>query len=223
MSALLRVIAEAVNKPPHSILQFSKIAEGGSYRVFEAVFDDGLAVIAQLPYPCTIPPVFGIASEVATMHFLQLHGIPVPQIFAWNSSAVNPVESEYVIMAKVQGKELDHTWYTMTLQERISMMESIVNLEKKLFQIQSPANGSIYHTTFLEPQEGIFKVPIETPGTNTDRYSIGPSTEYMWWYRNRDKVAVNGGPCASPEIIVLCLRTLTRIRDTTQRRDGVGR
>jgi len=78
VKALLQVIAKSVDKAIESILGFSKIAEGGSYRIFEAVFEDGLAVIARLPYPCTIPRTFGIASEVATMQFLRQHGIPIP-------------------------------------------------------------------------------------------------------------------------------------------------
>lgn len=102
-------------------------------------------------------------------------------------------------------------------------MERIVDLERKLFHIRLPANGTIDHTTFLEPQESTTRVPIEIAGTDKDRYSIGPSTGYMWWYGNRDKLAVNGGPCQSPGIILVCHKSLTKNRDATQRRDRVNR
>ena len=62
----------SVGLPSTDIVLFTKIAEGGSYRIFEATFRDGLKVIARLPYPSTIPREFGVASEVATMEFLRI-------------------------------------------------------------------------------------------------------------------------------------------------------
>lgn len=81
VTALLQVIAKAVKGSSDPISKFPKIGEGGSYRVFEAVFSDSFAVIARLPYPCIVPRSFGIASEVATIQFLRLHDIPVPQVY----------------------------------------------------------------------------------------------------------------------------------------------
>lgn len=124
--ALLQIIVESVNKQIDCVSTFSKIAEGGSYRVFEAVFDDKTAVIARLPYPCTLPLAFGIASEVATMQFLRMHGLPIPQLYAWAPSVENVVGSAYMIMAKVEGQELENTWYEMSVSERMNMMEKIV-------------------------------------------------------------------------------------------------
>lgn len=194
VTALLQVIAEGVERSPDSILKFSKIAEGGSYRVFEAVFADGFAVIARLPYPCTVPRSFGIASEVATMQFMRLHDIPVPQVYAWASSATNAVGSAYIIMAKADGQELEHAWYTMTVHERMNVMESIVDMEKKLFQIRLPASGSLYHTSFLEAQKGVAKIPLDTATAKVGEFCIGPSTEYLWWYSGRDALVVKRGP-----------------------------
>lgn len=60
---------------------FTKIAKGGSYHIFEATFRNGLKVIARLPDPSTILQKYGIASEVATMEFLRLQGVPIPKVF----------------------------------------------------------------------------------------------------------------------------------------------
>ena len=194
--ALLRIIAKAAKKPLESILNFSKLAEGGSYRVFEAIFADGITIIARLRYTCTLPRTFGIASEVATMHFLRQNGIPVPHVFDFQTTASNTVGSEYMIMAKVEGQELEHTWYTMNLQERIKVIEKIVGLERKLFQIQLPACGSLYYSSFLESQEGLDNVALGSASTNADEreFCIGPSAAYLWWYSCRDKLTVNRGP-----------------------------
>lgn len=209
---MLQIIAESVNRQIDSVSTFSKIAEGGSYRVFEAVFDDKTAVIARLPYPCTLPPSFGIASEVATMQFLRLHGVPVPQLYAWAPSAENAVGSAYMIMAKAEGQELEHTWYKMSVSERMNMMENVVQIEERLFQIQLPACGSIYHKTFLDSQEGIDQVPIVTADTDENEFSIGPSNEYLWWYACRDELGVKCGPCQSTRKLAKAGDLLTKIR-----------
>jgi len=123
--ALLQAIAESVNKPVGLISDFSKIAEGGSFRVFEAVFSDGFAAIVPLPYPHTIPRSFGIANETATKLYFRLHSVPIPRLFPCASSATNPVGSEYTIMAKVEGLVPEHKWHLLTVQERMNVVKNI--------------------------------------------------------------------------------------------------
>jgi len=67
-------------------------------------------------YLSTIPQKYGVASEVATMELLWLHGVPTHKVFDWDSSSLNAVGSEYIIMEKVPGKDLNETWYSMTLK-----------------------------------------------------------------------------------------------------------
>lgn len=76
---------------------------------------DGLQFVARIPFPITEPKRFTIASEVATMDFVRLHGIPVPRILAYSANDDNPIGTEYVIMEKVVGgKEMGNIWYSMT-------------------------------------------------------------------------------------------------------------
>jgi hypothetical protein len=195
INGLRQVIANAVGRPTNDLTNLVKIAEGGSFRIIEASFRGGRKVIARLPYPCTIPRKYGIASEVATMDFLRLHGIPIPNVLDWGSSASNDVGSEYIIMERASGKELEGTWYTMTPQERMSIVEKIVDIEKLLFSIQFPASGSLYYRDTLDP--GIEKEDIASnPDLGiTEKFCIGPSTEFLWWYQRRDELLVNRGPC----------------------------
>ena len=172
-----------------------KIAEGGSYRVFEVTFHDETKVIVRLPYRSTIPRNYGIASEVATMEFLRLHGVPIPKVFDWSSSTSNEVGSEYIIMERVPGKELKDTWYTMTMEERMKVMEKIVNIEKVLFAIQFPASGSIYYKDSLNATTETVDIPSDSDLREMDKFCIGPSTELLWWYQKRDELGVNRGPC----------------------------
>lgn len=205
---LCQVVAKSVGRSTDDITTFVKVAEGGSYRIFEATFQDGMKVIVRIPYPSTVPRKYGIASEVATMEFLRLHGVPIPKVFDWNSSTSNQVGSEYIIMEKVPGKELEDTWYTMTLQERMDVVEKIVDIEKILFAIRFPASGSLYFKDSLGANITRADISSDVSYGETDKFCIGPSTELLWWYQRRDELAVNRGPCKRP-LIYAILKYLT--------------
>ena len=195
INELCHVVAKSVGQSSADILLFTKIAEGGSNRIFEATFRDGLKVIARLPYPSTIPRKYGVASEVATMEFLRLHGVPIPKIFDWSSSTSNQVGSEYIVMERVQGRELAETWYTMTLKERMAVIEKIVDVERILFGVQFPASGSLFFKDSLNAGFKSVDMPENNSLKDIGKFCVGPSTEYLWWYQRRHELATNRGPC----------------------------
>jgi hypothetical protein len=80
INELYYLIAKSIGLLYTNISLVTKIAESSSYRIFKATFHNRLKVIVRLPYPYTIPCKYGIASEVATMEFLRIHGIPIPKI-----------------------------------------------------------------------------------------------------------------------------------------------
>ena len=192
---LCRVVAQSVGRFIDDIILFKKIAEGGHNRVFEVTFTTGLRVIARLPYPSTIPKNYGVASEVATMEFLRIHGIPIPKVYEWSSIATNPVGSEYIIMERVEGRPLADTWPTMTVKQRITIMEQIVRMEKLLFGIYFPASGSLFFNDSLHADIKRVEMPKTDGVEDVGRFCIGPSTEYMWWYQKRDEITADRGPC----------------------------
>lgn len=195
VSKLLKVIAEAVNQHPDDISNFEKVAEGSSYRNFEAVFKDKLSVIARLPYPCMAPQYLSVSSEVATMEFLKKHGLPIPTVYKWDATDLNPVGSAYMIMEKVQGRAVYDTWYTMSTKERQTFVEGIVKLEKRMFDIDFPASGSLYYKRSVDFER--HSVPLSsTPClSEADPFCIGPSSKLLWWYRGREELPVHKGPC----------------------------
>ncbi|DAA75386.1 TPA_exp: Uncharacterized protein A8136_1783 [Trichophyton benhamiae CBS 112371] len=146
LHVLLNIIAKSVARPENDITEFSKIGEGGSYRVFEAKFEDGLAVIARLPYPCTIPPTYGIASEVATIEYLRLQGIPIPKVLDWSSSpATNPLGADLYFTDSLPhgtdmvvlpgnstfcvGPSTEYLWWRLYGNKKVSPEVQIRNLE----------------------------------------------------------------------------------------------
>lgn len=97
-----------------------------------------------------------------------------------------------MIMEKAQGTELQNTWYSMEVEQRMDVIGKIVDLEKSLFELRLPASGSIYYKN--DPNIKTETVDIVSDiAPNT--FSVGPSTEYLWWYQKRDQLAINHGPC----------------------------
>ncbi|KAF2761050.1 phosphotransferase family protein [Pseudovirgaria hyperparasitica] len=217
---LCQVVARSVGHSSDEITSFTKVAEGGSYRVFEATFQDGLKVMVRLPYPSTLPHKYGIASEVATMEFLRLHGVPIPRVFSWDSSTSNQVGSEYIIMEKVPGVELEDTWYSMTLRERMDVVEKIVDIEKILFAIRFPASGSLYYKDSLDSNITTANMSPDISQKGTDKFCIGPSSELLWWYQMRDELDINRGPWKHSEDLLKAVgqRELTWLRKFGERR-----
>ncbi|OOF93890.1 hypothetical protein ASPCADRAFT_132231 [Aspergillus carbonarius ITEM 5010] len=72
VEALRRIAASVVGSK--QVVQLRKLAEGGFNRVFILTMDDGLEVIAKIPYASTIPKSYATESEVATLEFLRLKG-----------------------------------------------------------------------------------------------------------------------------------------------------
>jgi aminoglycoside phosphotransferase (APT) family kinase protein len=107
IAALRKAVAQAVSRDEDDIDCLRKLAEGRFNRTFEVSMKDGLRIVCRLPYPSTLPKRYAVASEVATMDFVRLYGLPVPQIYDYSVTADNPIGSEY-IMEKVAGKEVGH-------------------------------------------------------------------------------------------------------------------
>lgn len=166
-----------------------------------------MKVIVCLPYLSTAPRHHGTASEVATVEFLRLQGVAFPKVFDWSSSTSNQVSSEYIITEEDPGRELEDTWYTITVQERMKIVEKIVDIEKILFAIQFPADGSLYFKVSLEENIITVSIPPNADCGETDRACIRPSTELLCWYQKRDELTINRGPCKKP----LALRYLKSV------------
>lgn len=81
---------------------------------------------------------------------------------------------------RVQGRELADTWYTMTFTERMAMMEKIVDIES----IRVPASGSLFFKESLDTRVKSMDIPHNSSLKGADRFCIGLSTEYLWWYQS---------------------------------------
>jgi hypothetical protein len=86
---------------------------------------------------------------------------------------------------------------------RMAMIEKIVEIERILFSIQFPASGSLFFKNTLDPRVRTVDIPKHNSLKDMDRFCVGPSTEYLWWYQMRNELAANRRPCENPTYMTL--------------------
>ena len=199
VAELKKAAAAAVRKDAADVHSFHKLAEGGFNRVFELTID-GLQVIARLPYPSTYLKHFSVASEVATMDLVRSYGVPVPKVLDYSATSNNAVGAEYIIMEKVNGRDLGDIWYELSEKERIKVVIQVARLESVLFSISLPGCGSVYYKRDLENGTEAVNITageaaVESAGESAGQLCIGPDVAQKWWCEKRDQLSVSRGPC----------------------------
>ncbi|CAK7229770.1 hypothetical protein SCUCBS95973_007340 [Sporothrix curviconia] len=82
-----------------------------------------------------------LESEVATLQLLAKTNVPAPRVYAFASTAENPVGTPYVIMEKMPGKPLD--WYTATTAQKDRVLEQLVVIYVELEKHPLPWTGCL--------------------------------------------------------------------------------
>ncbi|KAF1963490.1 kinase-like protein [Byssothecium circinans] len=200
---LLTAAAASVDKPVADIKSIRKFAEGGFNRIFDISMRDGSSIVARLPYPSTVPRRWAVASEVATLAFVRAHGVPAPRVLGYSCGDVageDGVGAEYIFMEKLPGKRLGDTWFDLSEQERLKVLLQVVELETKLFNINLPGSGSIYHARDLSPDTP--RMEIDIPGSVEDGLCIGPYAALRWWFGERGDLDIDRGPHTDPCLVL---------------------
>ncbi|KAH8719227.1 kinase-like domain-containing protein [Phaeosphaeriaceae sp. PMI808] len=184
--------AAAVNQNSEDIAQFKKLGEGGFNRTFLVTMHDGIQFVGRIPYPGTEPKQLVIASEVATMDFLHLHDLPVPKIYSYSTTSQNPAGTKYLFMELVKGTNLGDIWFDLSGKARISIVNKLVELESRLFELRFPASGSLYYTKDLEAKYN--KIDFSDTNSHHNHFCIGPDTRLSLWYGKRLDLQISRGP-----------------------------
>lgn len=191
--ALATTICRSVNRPVSELASLAKLAEGGFNRVFEATFNDGYSVIARIPFRITAPTRYAVASEAATLGFLRAHRLPVPKVLAYSCDDANPVGAEYLVLEKIEGRQLSDRWFTMDMKSRVKIMRQIVDAETRFMNLSFPASGSLYYQGDLKESDRVH--PIADRPQGNDEFVVGPTAQYEWWYEERAQLDADRGPC----------------------------
>ncbi|KAH6881213.1 kinase-like domain-containing protein [Coprinopsis sp. MPI-PUGE-AT-0042] len=182
----MSLAAKSVDRRSSDIIEFSKLAEGDCHRVFRITFSDNFQMVARVPYPATGPKYYGLASEVATMEYLRLSGIPVPKVYGYDPGQDNAVGMAYIFMEYVEGRSLNDVWSDLEDKEIVDVVRQITQIEGKMSKLSFPAGGSLYFANDLE-KVGLQGVPV--PGH--ERFRIGPDTRLLMWHKKRAQLGVD--------------------------------
>ncbi|KAJ5259346.1 hypothetical protein N7478_012327 [Penicillium angulare] len=181
---LQRIAGEAVQQD--YCPDIAKLAEGGFNKIFILRVKNGREVIARIPTPIAGPPRYTTASEVATMNFLRdVLKLPVPEVLAYSTTSDNPIGAEYILMERVYGESLSSRWLSLTTDEVKHVMTQIASIERKIFDFQFPAYGSLYHKKDLEDESQI---------QITEDFVIGRVSARQFWYSERSRTEIDRGP-----------------------------
>ncbi|KAI5887013.1 kinase-like protein [Schizophyllum commune H4-8] len=191
---LCRLAAESVNQRATDVASISKLAEGGFNRVFLITLRDGQQVVARIPYPMIPPHYYAVASEVATIEYLRICGIPTPKVYGYSATSDNAAGTPYILMEFVQGTILSDIWRSLEDQDVISIIRQLTELEARMMSLSFPAGGGLYFTRDLEKVASGLGVPLDD-----ERFSVGPDTKLALWYGRRNQLDVNRGPYHSAE------------------------
>lgn len=194
VAELQRLAAAAVTRKVEDIVSMCKLGEGAANRAFVMQFRDGFRLVARIPYLVTEPRQQVVASEAATLAFLRTKGIPAPEVYGYAASADNPAQTEYILLEFSPGRNLGALWADMNEHHRLRFVESLVNLESRLFGLCLPASGSLYFLRDLPRAATKIAVNPDEAGS-ADSFYIGPSTSLPLWYGKRSELDVNRGPC----------------------------
>ncbi|KAH8811076.1 kinase-like domain-containing protein [Xylogone sp. PMI_703] len=187
-----------------SCLSMIKLAEGGYNKVFRLAMDNGAVAIARIPNPNARSDHMMTASEVATMEFSRtVLKIPTPKVYAWSASTDNHVEAEYIIMEEASGVQLKEVWHKMDIDDKTSIVENLVEIEKKLLSVSFTQYGNIYFTddTFpgCESAKLLGNVSVKLKREVEERFVIGPVVDAEFWVGKRASMAVDRGPWKLPQ------------------------
>ena len=124
------------------------LAEGGFNRVFiiHTTHQDTNEHVDYI-FRVTLPvyPFYKTESDVATTEIVRhFTSIPVPTIYAYDSSSSNALGLEWILMEKVAGKKLDEAWSDLNYDQRLHLTHTSARWSAELSSITSTKIGSIY-------------------------------------------------------------------------------
>ncbi len=134
--------------------------------------------------PLPIDPYFKTEADVATTELVRhFTGIPVPKIYAYESSADNALGLEWILMDKITaGKMLADSWTSLDLDQKTQMTRTIARWMSQLSKIRAKKIGSIY---------------MRYSGDDKLDFFIGRSVNTLFTYDERLMYDVPRGPFSS--------------------------
>ena len=118
------------------------LAEGAFNKVYKVQSrEESLIMRISLP----LDPHFKTESEVATLRFMQEHGgVPIPAVRAYNSSRVNSIGFEWILMEFMPGASLEDRWHEMSWAAKETIAKQLALHYSRMSKHRFSAIGNIY-------------------------------------------------------------------------------
>ncbi|KAK0640162.1 Altered inheritance of mitochondria protein 9 [Lasiodiplodia hormozganensis] len=155
---------------------------------------------SQCVFRCALPsnPWFRMQLEVSTMEYVRMHTtIPVPKVFAFNSSMQNPLGLEWMLMEKVNGITYAEAIQnnTITFDAEVALHRTVADWVHQLSQLTFSQMGCLYRRWDL-------------PITDPDAFVLGPLNDWEYIVDIRPDLATHRGPFASKADFITSLIAL---------------
>jgi len=123
---------------------------GGTFNKLYLVSHAGLNTSYIFRVSLPVCRYFMTESEAATLIHLRANtSIPVPRVFAWDSSPDNETRFEWILMEKIAGVPLVDVWRNIEWERKLVLIESLAGLVNQLGNHKSDRIGSLYFKSAL--------------------------------------------------------------------------
>ncbi|KAF9630384.1 Aminoglycoside phosphotransferase [Lasiodiplodia theobromae] len=164
------------------------LAEGRWNQVYTiSALDKESGVVKECIFRCALPdlPWYRTQVEVSTMEFIRHHtSIPVPRIYAFNSSMKSPLGLEWILMEKVQGRSYADAAWAFSFETRVNIHRKVADWIDELSRIKFDKIGSLYHDW-------------SKPLSDRSSYTVGPLNEEEFKFDLRLDYKLYRGPFSS--------------------------
>ncbi|KAI6100803.1 hypothetical protein EDD16DRAFT_1495601 [Pisolithus croceorrhizus] len=134
----------AINSHFGNACHLKKLVEGSYHEVYRVLWKDG-TVLSVVHVAVPAFPKDKLESEVVTLKYLAAQTqITVPQVYAWNSDASNPIGAEYIIMQKMPGVSANMEWDTLLTSVKECTVLQVTEYLKAMFALCFDHAGSLY-------------------------------------------------------------------------------
>lgn len=117
-------------------------------------------------------PFYKTESEVATLCYVrETFALPVPRVWAYNSSVENELGFEWVLMENVKGVTLENIWRVISMEDKSKVVREAAEIIGKMLEYQFNEVGNLYAK---EAIEGERETPQEDRVPEALTYKIGP-------------------------------------------------
>lgn len=138
-------------------VEIAFLSEGGFHKVYTITTPNQetkqlKSFVLRIPLPAD--PYFKTESDVATTEIVRhTTNVPVPVIYAYDSSSDNPLGFEWILMEKINGEPMFDYWRKMDYDSKLRFTKLVANWNAQLANIVSKKIGAIYiHYTATELQ-----------------------------------------------------------------------